>query len=153
MTRRFSDRRVAKAEAVPFHKARAIVRSAHQRHRCERRRPWWHGAREAAPFGITAPAPLPTYRLASHRARIRRQTTLCPDDHCNHSQFLIARLAAGGEITLPIDGHRLDGRTPAGGDQKVVGSSALRQRQSTLRLPRMVENGNSVAKESRSKAR
>jgi sulfur-oxidizing protein SoxY len=69
------------------------------------------------------------------------------DDHADRRQFLIgAASLAGGMITvLPVTDARATPDTMHAAIKKVVGSSALRKGKVTLRLPPLVENGNSVA--------
>ena len=73
--------------------------------------------------------------------------TMTADDHANRRQFLIgAASLAGGMITvLPVTDARATPDTMQAAIKKVVGSSALRKGKVTLRLPPLVENGNSVA--------
>ena len=69
------------------------------------------------------------------------------DDHADRRQFLIgAASLAGGMITvLPVTDARATPDTMQAAIKKVVGSAALRKGKVTLRLPPLVENGNSVA--------
>ena len=68
-------------------------------------------------------------------------------DEANRRQFLIgAASLAGGMITaLPVTDARATPETMQAAIKKVVGSSAMRKGKVTLRLPPLVENGNSVA--------
>src|SRR5215470_19641553 len=90
---------------------------------------------------MTVPAPLPT--LHSNASG----SDMTTDDHANRRQFLIgAASLAGGMITvLPVTDARATPETMQAAIKKAVGSAALRKGKVTLRLPPLVENGNSVA--------
>jgi sulfur-oxidizing protein SoxY len=98
---------------------------------------------KAVPFGMTVPAPLPTLQRHSNASG----NDMISADHANRRQFLIgAASLAGGLITvLPVTDARATPETMQAAIKKVVGSAALRKGKVTLRLPPLVENGNSVA--------